>query len=131
MRWLLRWLFKLRCATAQVDDANGMVQSAILLSFVFNFLLLCMKMWLAILTGSMSIIASTADSVLDLLSGVVLLMTERAAHKDVDHYQYPEGRGRIEPIGIIIFATVMCLSSANILIGTFALCQHLKVFSSV
>jgi divalent metal cation (Fe/Co/Zn/Cd) transporter len=30
--------------------------------------------------------------------------------------RYPEGRGRIEPIGVLIFATVMCLSSLNILI---------------
>jgi len=29
--------------------------------------------------------------------------------------RYPEGRSRMEPIGIIIFSTVMCLSSLNIL----------------
>jgi len=98
------------------DNDNWFVQSAILLSFGCNVLLLGLKLWMAILTGSMSIIASAADSFLDLLSGLVLMVTERAAHENVDLYLYPEGRGRIEPIGVIIFATVMCLSSLNILI---------------
>jgi len=97
------------------DNESSMVQSAILLSFASNVVLLVMKGWMAILTGSMSIIASTADSLLDLLSGAVLLMADRAAHKNVNHYEYPEGRSRMEPIGIIIFSTVMCLSSLNIL----------------
>ena len=47
---------------------------------------------------------------------MVLLVADRMANKNVDFYKYPEGRSRVEPIGIIIFATVMCLSSLNILI---------------
>jgi cation diffusion facilitator family transporter len=71
---------------------------------------------MAIATGSMAIIASAADSLLDLVSGIVLLVADRMANQNVDFYKYPEGRSRVEPIGIIIFATVMCLSSLNILI---------------
>ena len=89
----------------EVSDSHALVQSAILLSFGCNVLLLLMKGWMALVTGSMSILASAADSLLDLLSGAVLLLTERATH-NVDHYKYPEGRARIEPIGVIIFATV-------------------------
>jgi Co/Zn/Cd efflux system component len=68
-------------------DSNGMVHVAILLSFGCNLLLLCMKAWMAVVTGSMAIIASTADSLLDLLSGAVLLLAERAAHTNVNHYK--------------------------------------------
>jgi hypothetical protein len=89
-----------------VPDSHALVQSAILLSFGCNVLLLIIKGWMALVTGSMSILASAADSLLDLLSGAVLLLTERATH-NVDHYKYPEGRARIEPIGVIIFATVL------------------------
>jgi hypothetical protein len=46
------------------EDSNTMIQSAIVMSFVANILLLVMKLWLAILTGSMAIIASAADSLL-------------------------------------------------------------------
>eukprot|EP00615_Pteridomonas_danica_P001413 CAMPEP_0114361108 /NCGR_PEP_ID=MMETSP0101-20121206/24423_1 /TAXON_ID=38822 ORGANISM="Pteridomonas danica, Strain PT" /NCGR_SAMPLE_ID=MMETSP0101 /ASSEMBLY_ACC=CAM_ASM_000211 /LENGTH=288 /DNA_ID=CAMNT_0001505793 /DNA_START=202 /DNA_END=1065 /DNA_ORIENTATION=+ len=98
------------------DVSNSMIQSAIILSFLSNVVLLILKMWMAIVTGSMAIIASAADSLLDLVSGVVLLVADRMANKNVDFYKYPEGRSRVEPIGIIIFATVMCLSSLNILI---------------
>ena len=93
----------------EVSDSHALVQSAILLSFGCNVLLLVTKGWMALVTGSMSILASAADSLLDLLdllAGAVLLLTERATH-NVDHYKYPEGRARIEPIGVIIFATVL------------------------
>jgi hypothetical protein len=94
----------------EVPDSNALVQSAILLSFGCNVLLLVLKGWMALVTGSMSILASAADSLLDLLSGLVLLLTERATH-NVDHYKYPEGRARLEPIGVVIFATVNLLLS--------------------
>ena len=95
---------------------NNILRSAIIASFVSNVLLLLMKGWLAFSTGSIAIIASAADSLLDLLSGVVLLVTQRLAHHNVDFQKYPEGRARVEPIGVIVFATVMCLSSLNILV---------------
>jgi hypothetical protein len=44
----------------------------------------------------------------------VLVLTQRAAHRNVDPHEYPEGRARLEPLGIVVFATVMCLSSLNI-----------------
>ena len=95
---------------------NNILRSAIIASFASNVLLLLMKGWLAFSTGSIAIIASAADSFLDLLSGVVLLVTQRLAHHNVDLQKYPEGRARVEPIGVIVFATVMCFSSLNILI---------------
>jgi cation diffusion facilitator family transporter len=89
---------------------------AILASFFSNVLLLLLKGYLAFSTGSIAIIASAADSLLDLLSGLVLLYTQRVAFENVDRMRYPEGRARVEPIGIIVFSTVMCLSSLNILV---------------
>ena len=63
----------------------------------------------------MSVIASAADSALDLVSGAVLFVTQRAMAR-VDRYKYPEGKARLEPVGIVIFSTVMGMSSLQIII---------------
>jgi divalent metal cation (Fe/Co/Zn/Cd) transporter len=99
-----------------------LVQLAIAASFAANLLLLVLKIWMAATTGSMAIIASAADSFLDLVSGLVLVATERAAHRNVDYFKYPEGKGRIEPVGVVIFATIMCLSSLIIFLQSLQVC---------
>ena len=48
---------------------GGLMRTAIMASFWTNVVLLLLKAWLAIATGSMAVLASAADSLLDLLSG--------------------------------------------------------------
>jgi hypothetical protein len=36
----------------------------------------------------------------DIVSGIVLVIADRMANKNVDFYKYPEGRSRVEPIGM-------------------------------
>lgn len=55
---------------------------------------------------SLSIAASTLDSLLDLLAGLVLWLT-RIAMRDKDPYKYPIGKLRVQPVGIIVFACIM------------------------
>mmetsp|Transcript_11953 Transcript_11953/g.22380 ORF Transcript_11953/g.22380 Transcript_11953/m.22380 type:complete len:426 (+) Transcript_11953:86-1363(+) len=88
---------------------------AINASFFFNIFLLIIKIIASALSGSMSVIASAADSLLDLLSGSVLVITHRLIRKK-DVFRYPQGKSRMEPIGIFAFAIVMMLSSLQILI---------------
>jgi cation diffusion facilitator family transporter len=88
---------------------------AINASFFFNIVLLVVKIIASALSGSMSVIASTADSLLDLLSGSVLVITHRLVSKK-DVFRYPQGKSRMEPIGVFAFAIVMMLSSLQILI---------------
>ena len=74
-----------------------------------------MKVVAAVASGSMSVVASAADSLLDLISGLVLFLAQRAVEK-FDVYKYPEGRSRIEPLGVVIFAAVMGMSSLQIIV---------------
>ncbi|RRT75279.1 hypothetical protein B296_00028280 [Ensete ventricosum] len=55
---------------------------------------------------SMAVIASTLDSLLDLLSGFILWFTSYAMKKP-NQYRYPIGKNRMQPVGIIVFASVM------------------------
>ena len=93
------------------------------LSLVANIFLVVIKLVAAISSGSLSIVASAIDSLLDILAGVVLYFTSKAAQKR-DPYMYPVGKSRLEPIGVIIFACIMgvsmfgvCQESVSSLIG--------------
>eukprot|EP00300_Choanocystis_sp_HF-7_P003914 c12983_g1_i2.p2 GENE.c12983_g1_i2~~c12983_g1_i2.p2 ORF type:complete len:279 (-),score=67.04 c12983_g1_i2:47-883(-) len=71
-----------------------------------NVLLLIIKLYAAVSSRSLSVIASAVDSVLDLVSGGILFVTARAI-RNRDPMVYPVGRRRLEPLGIIVFAAVM------------------------
>jgi divalent metal cation (Fe/Co/Zn/Cd) transporter len=58
-------------------------------------------------------LASVIDSFLDLLSGAVLFVTRRAMDR-TDIYLYPQGKRRLEPVGVVVFATVMAISALQI-----------------
>ncbi|KAK7496816.1 hypothetical protein BaRGS_00012025 [Batillaria attramentaria] len=68
------------------------------------------KLAASILSGSMAIISSLIDSVVDLLSGLIMWWATRAM-RNRDPYRYPQGRTKLEPVAIIILSTVMALAS--------------------
>ena len=82
------------------------VNLAIHLSNLANLVLLASKFPLCILTGSLAIIASVLDSVLDLAVGLLLWATRRAVRNE-NKYQYPIGKARMQPLGIVVFAAIM------------------------
>ena len=90
------------------------IQTAVYGSFGVNVSLFLLKLVAAILSGSIAVIASTADSLLDLVSGVVISWTQRAMER-TDPYTYPQGKARLEPIGVTVFAVVMAMSSLQII----------------
>mmetsp|Transcript_70652 Transcript_70652/g.197387 ORF Transcript_70652/g.197387 Transcript_70652/m.197387 type:complete len:447 (-) Transcript_70652:468-1808(-) len=97
------------------SEGSKAVALAMILSFGTNVGLLILKTYVAISTGSVTLLASAADSLLDIFSGAVLFFTERVAHQPFDPMKFPEGRTRIEPIGVIVFATIMFMSSLQIM----------------
>ena len=60
------------------NDGAWQVRWAVNGSLALNVILLCAKVLAVVLSGSMSVIASAADSLLDLVSGAVLAVTQRA-----------------------------------------------------
>jgi cation diffusion facilitator family transporter len=86
-------------------------------SFFCNICLFLLKLTAAIITLSISVIASTLDSFLDLLSGTIIFVVTRIRNRKskMDFYNFPVGKSRIEPIGIIIFASVMATASLQVI----------------
>ncbi|XAR67515.1 hypothetical protein NMG60_11002295 [Bertholletia excelsa] len=79
---------------------------AVNVSNVANMVLFAAKVYASIESRSMAVIASTLDSLLDLLSGFILWFTAHAMNRP-NKYRYPIGKRRMQPVGIIVFASVM------------------------
>ncbi|KAG9141059.1 hypothetical protein Leryth_012634 [Lithospermum erythrorhizon] len=88
---------------------------AVLVSNIANLVLFASKIYASVESRSLAVIASTLDSLLDLLSGFILWFTSNAMRKP-NHYRYPIGKKRMQPVGIIVFASVMATLGLQILL---------------
>lgn len=88
---------------------------AVHVSNACNLVLFGAKVFASIESRSLAVIASTLDSLLDLLSGFILWFTANAM-KTPNHFHYPIGKKRMQPVGIIVFASVMATLGLQILI---------------
>ncbi|KAJ4836425.1 hypothetical protein Tsubulata_043004, partial [Turnera subulata] len=99
------------------EDQKQLAKSekiAIYASNIANFVLFVAKIYASVTSKSMAVIASTVDSLLDLLSGFILWFTDNAMRKQ-NQYQYPIGKQRMQPVGIVVFASVMATLGLQIL----------------
>lgn len=92
-----------------VDSTDRIVILAIYVNLIANVLLLASKIIITLMTSSVSVLASLVDASLDFLSTAIVWFTTRLTARR-DRYHYPVGRNRLEPIGVLIFATIMITS---------------------
>ena len=70
---------------------------AVHVSNIANLVLFAAKVYASIASKSLAVIASTLDSLLDLLSGFILWFTAHSM-KTPNHYRYPIGKKRMQPV---------------------------------
>ncbi|GKV29476.1 hypothetical protein SLEP1_g38405 [Rubroshorea leprosula] len=100
------------------DEMKKLARSekfAVHASNIANIVLFVAKIYASVMSKSMAVIASTLDSFLDLLSGFILWFTAHAMKKP-NHYRYPIGKNRMQPVGIIVFASVMATLGLQIIL---------------
>ncbi|KAG6497197.1 metal tolerance protein 7-like isoform X2 [Zingiber officinale] len=100
------------------DEMEKLAKSerlAINVSNIVNLVLFVSKVLASVESRSMAVIASTLDSLLDLLSGFILWFTASAMKKP-NQYSYPIGKNRMQPVGIVVFASVMGTLGFQVLI---------------
>ncbi|CAJ1978385.1 unnamed protein product [Sphenostylis stenocarpa] len=100
------------------DELKQLARSermAVNVSNAANLVLFAAKVYTSIESRSLAVIASTMDSLLDLLSGFILWFTAYAM-RNPNQYHYPIGKKRMQPVGIIVFASVMATLGLQILI---------------
>ena len=92
-----------------VESGDRIVKIAIYINLAANAVLLTGKIVVIILTSSLSVLASLVDAALDFLSTAIVWTTTRLIERP-DQYQYPVGRRRLEPIGVLVFSVIMITS---------------------
>lgn len=92
-----------------VESGDRIVAVAIYVNFAANTILLILKIIVTILTSSLSVLASLVDAALDFLSTfIVWTTTFLISRADRDTENYPIGRRRLEPLGVLVFS-IMCV----------------------
>ena len=93
-------------ADADFRERKKQETLALRISFYVNVLLLAVKFFASVQSGSLSIITSALDSFLDLVSGLILYFTDKHM-QNMNKYLYPIGKSRMQPLGILVFACIM------------------------
>ena len=90
------------------------VMMGIRLSFLANVIILGVKVILVLRTGSVAFVASLLDSVLDIISGLTLVVTNKLLSKQNRH-KYPLGKQTFEPLGTLVFSACMFTASFQLI----------------
>ena len=90
---------------------------AININVIANIILLAGKIVAAFYSGWLSLIASLVDSALDLLCTLIIWTTNKVVAWRLKTLQrnFPVGRKRLEPLGILVFSIIMVISFVQIL----------------
>ncbi|KAH8602863.1 hypothetical protein B0O99DRAFT_604530 [Bisporella sp. PMI_857] len=101
-----------------VESSDRIVKVAIYVNLAANAILLTGKIAVIVLTNSLSVLASLVDAALDFLSTAIVWTTTRLIERQ-DQYNYPVGRRRLEPIGVLVFAVIMVTSFFQVALECF------------
>jgi cation diffusion facilitator family transporter len=88
---------------------------ALELSLYLNLLITFAKLVAYVRTLSLSVLAALLDSVLDVVSQVILNYTERRSGMQRSSAFYPAGASRLEPIGVLTCAALMGMASFEVI----------------
>eukprot|EP00494_Astrolonche_serrata_P023128 UN23385 len=89
------------------------IQFAMNTSLIVNVALLCVKVWALIYSGSMAVVASVLDSVLDIFSQMLLCFSE-CSFRNFDP-SFPVGKTRLTPVSILICSTLMFMGALEVI----------------
>lgn len=90
-----------------------MIEAAVNASWIVNWILLFSKLFVAITSHSKAVYAGLADSIVDLLSQLVLSLA--AKYMDEAHESYPIGRSKLEALSVLACSAIMTVCSIEII----------------
>lgn len=101
---------------AEVDEEKQdfKIKIAMWLSLVANIILFALQLTGAIYSNSLSLVSTTIDAAMDLLSNSILFAADLGKHRKNKH-KYPVGKARLEPVGILLFAALMSFMSLELM----------------
>ncbi|GAB4819696.1 hypothetical protein N2152v2_006742 [Parachlorella kessleri] len=102
----------LPASEASEPDHARHISLAFKLSWAVNWLLLALKVYAFAVSSSKAVLASMADSAVDLASQLVLSVAERSMSRY--HPGFPIGRGKLEALAVIACACIMSIASLEV-----------------
>lgn len=99
-----------RSVSGESSEVTWTIRSSVWI----NFMLVIFKLYAFLLSGSLAVLASLVDSAIDLLGQGALMWTNYLASAG-HHSEYPVGRGKLEPVGVMICAVVMGMASMEVI----------------
>jgi len=90
------------------------IKIALRASMAANLLLFAMQLTGSIWSHSLSLISTTIDAFMDNLSNAILWITDHYRRKK-NPALFPAGKSRMEPIGIILFSSLMAFMSLQLM----------------
>lgn len=94
-------------------DDTALAKCAVTASWLANIFLLVVKLVLFIETGSRSILAALADSIVDILSQAILELADR--YQTIHNAEYPVGRSRLEALSVLACGVIMAFANIEVI----------------
>ena len=94
-------------------DRSSLTSRAALASIAMAVFLICLKSWAAYQTSSMAMLGSLADSTLDLVASLVVLLGVRVAAQPADR-EHRFGHGKAEALAALVQVIIITLSAVFI-----------------
>src|SRR3569623_2823387 len=101
-------------AVATIDERSRLTSQAAMASIAMAIALIVLKTYAAIETSSMAMLGSLADSTLDLVASLIVLLGVRIAATPADH-EHRFGHGKAEALAAL--AQVIIITISAIFIG--------------
>jgi len=95
--------------SAAADKLDSSVRWAMNGSLALTFVFILLKVFIAVWSGSIAVVASAVDSVFDVLSQGSMALSDSFMRKR-DPHSYPIGKSRMESLSVLIFAVMMGLA---------------------
>jgi Co/Zn/Cd efflux system component len=98
------------------ESSPRIVNVAILINFLANIFLLGAKVIVTLTSSSLSVLASLVDSALDFMSTLIIYTVSRIIQRKDwrSRYQFPVGKQRLEPLGVLVFSVIMIVSFVQV-----------------
>uniref|UniRef100_A0AC35U5K4 ZT_dimer domain-containing protein n=1 Tax=Rhabditophanes sp. KR3021 TaxID=114890 RepID=A0AC35U5K4_9BILA len=110
------------CQGQKIEEANEATyklrkgdRTIAILVLLTNLLILGLNLSASILSGSLSIISTLIDSIMDLTSSGIINCSLYAI-KHTDHQKYPRGRGRLDLLSVMICSVIMGIANIMMVI---------------
>ncbi|KAF0989288.1 hypothetical protein HZS_4927 [Henneguya salminicola] len=101
-----------------IERNNKRAFYAAKVALILNTLLLIAKIIACVFSRSISVISSTIDSAVDILSSVITFFTNYKIKK-LNVYKHPQGKTRLIPLSVIIISAIMAITSLEVITASF------------